>query len=122
MKEKMILMDLSQEEIDKAHSSGLDGPMPSRKEQGLKWADSDKGNNVIRLMKGKGAEADFDSQKEDYVKIVRGGQMLDQHGNVVSSGDDGFHNPSDNPRSHIKKSEWMKWKHPLHPTETNWKG
>ena len=45
--------------------------------------DGTKGNNVIRLMKGLGAEAKNDSQKEDYVKIVRGGKTLDKDGNEI---------------------------------------
>lgn len=125
-KERIIHMQITDEDIKFAERAkethGLGEIKPADDGAGVKWDNAPqkkpgKVNDGIRIMRGKGLEAQHPSQKDDYVKIIRGGKMLDVNGDEVKPGDDGVKYPKNNPRSHINKETWKKWKHPLHPTD-----
>lgn len=118
IRNRIILTQITHEDVAFAKRANIPGGMRASKngfEDGVRWFD-EKGDRSIRIMNGN-PEADHECQREDYVKVVRDGQMRDVNGGVVRAWDEGFEFPRDNPRSHIKKTEWHTWAHPLHPTD-----
>jgi hypothetical protein len=80
---------------------------PVDKGVGLKFSDG-KGNH-IRISKAN-PEANFPSQKVDYVKITKDGKVIGIDGKPILEVENGL-TPSQNPRSHIPLNEWIKsWK------------
>jgi hypothetical protein len=61
----------------------------------------------VRIMKGK-PDAEWPSQRQDYVKITSNGKVLDFNGNEISSKQ--YKSPSDQPEAHIPLNKWLKWK------------
>ncbi|MCP4923422.1 MAG: hypothetical protein GY915_05240, partial [bacterium] len=113
IRDSIILMQVTQEDIEFADSAGIGDMKPGRGGKGVRWESHKK--HKIRVMPGD-PDADHECQREDYVKIVRDGQMRDVDGDIVESTKE-FPKPTNNPDSHIQKTDWLKWAHPLHPTD-----
>lgn len=100
--------------------SGLDkkalGKIPARlgkfrdaqdKHIGIRCGD-EKGHEVVRIMKGRPDEK-FVSQREDYVQLRSGGQVVLRNGTRVKDTEKGT-KPSATEEAHIPYKEWVKWK------------
>jgi hypothetical protein len=83
----------------------LGEPKLADKDIGLRW-EAQKGNG-IRIMKGR-KDADFECQRNDYVQVRRGGQVIGRDQKEVKPTVD-FPRPSDNPEAHVPYEEWIKW-------------
>jgi hypothetical protein len=100
--------NLNPQAIDKIPQDMLkkNGVQPSKGGIGIKVGDK---QNSIRIMQGK--PNGHDSQKVDYVKITKNGQVIDKNGKPILGEEmvNGVNfNPADNPRSHITLSDWLK--------------
>ncbi|PFX11087.1 hypothetical protein AWC38_SpisGene25443, partial [Stylophora pistillata] len=89
---RLIHMNITKGYIEFAEIAKIPGGIrPSEKgeEEGVRWFD-EKGDKYIRIMNGKGDDAKHGCQREDYVKIVRRGQLRDKDGKAVKDGEDGM--------------------------------
>jgi hypothetical protein len=84
----------------------LGKPKLADKEIGLRW-EAPKGNG-IRIMKGR-KDADFKCQRNDYVQVRRGGQVIGRNQKGVKPTSE-FPRPSENPEAHIPYEEWVNWR------------
>ncbi len=103
-----VYLDIPKEALDKIPSD-LKIKQISRDGEGIRFRDSDSGQESVRIMKGD-INADNPSQKNDYVKITSGGKVIGKDGNVINDGPSKKQSPSYHPDAHIPKNQWVKWK------------
>jgi hypothetical protein len=96
---------LPQEAIDKIPSHAFKSANFANDGTGIKF-NTGKADN-IRIMKAN-PNAKFDSQKVDYVKLTRGGQVIGRDGKPILKTDN-IPNPSQTENAHIALSDWIKW-------------
>jgi hypothetical protein len=97
---------LPQEAIDKVPSNLFKSAKFADEGIGIKF-NTGKADN-IRIMKAD-PKAPFDSQKVDYVKLTRGGQVIGRDGKPILESAT-IKSPASEENAHISLQEWIKWK------------
>jgi hypothetical protein len=75
---------------------------------GIRFQDNMNAKYNVRIMKGK-PDAEWPSQRQDYVKITSNGRVLGKDGLEIKSGKDGVKYPKNNPDAHISLNEYKNW-------------
>jgi hypothetical protein len=75
---------------------------------GIRFQDNMKAKYNVRIMKGK-PDAEWPSQRQDYVKITSNGRVLGKDGLEIKSGKDGVKYPKNHPDAHISLNEYKNW-------------